>query len=84
MRRPWLTVLAIGALSLAPPAIAADNSSVLSLLYVVLISLILVEFAVVAWSVNFVRKYAFRSSPDLAHKRGAQERPPHDASRLSR
>jgi hypothetical protein len=35
----------------------------LSFLYAVLIALIVVELAVVAWTVNFLRKYAFRPNP---------------------
>ena len=45
----------------------------LSLLYIVLIGLLLVELAVVTWTVNFVRKYAFRPNPDLAHGHAAHE-----------
>jgi len=44
----------------------------LSFLYSVLIALILVEFAIVGWTVNFLRKYAFRPNPDLAHDHEAQ------------
>jgi hypothetical protein len=38
-----------------------------SFLYSVLIVLFLVELALVTWTVNFLRKYAFRPNPDLAH-----------------
>ncbi len=36
----------------------------LSLLYAVLIGLALVELALVGWTLNFLRKYAFRQNPD--------------------
>ncbi len=37
----------------------------LSLLYAVLVGLALVELALVGWTVNFLRKYAFRRNPGL-------------------
>jgi hypothetical protein len=43
-----------------------------SLLYSVLIVLFLVELALVTWTVNFLRKYAFRPNPDVAHDRETQ------------
>jgi hypothetical protein len=42
----------------------------LSLLYITLVGLILAELALVGWSVNFLRKYAFRPNPDLSHDDG--------------
>lgn len=44
----------------------------LSFLYSALIALVLVELAIVGWTVNFLRKYAFRPNPDLAHDHEAQ------------
>jgi hypothetical protein len=41
----------------------------LPLLYAILIGLALVELAIVVWSINFLRKYAFRAGPSLAHDR---------------
>jgi hypothetical protein len=43
----------------------------LSFLYAVLITLAVVELALVAWTVNFLRRYAFR---------GGAEYPPDDAA----
>ena len=43
----------------------------LSVLYGVLIGLALVELALVGWTVNFLRKYAFRSNPGLVDYRAA-------------
>jgi len=36
----------------------------LSVLYIVLIALALIELGLVAWTINFLRKYAFRPNPD--------------------
>ena len=47
----------------------------LSLLYFVLIALIVVELALVAWTVNFLRKYAFRPNPEFADEPDASEWP---------
>jgi hypothetical protein len=47
----------------------------LSLLYIVLIALIVVELAIVAWTVNFVRKYAFRPNPEFVDEPEAPEWP---------
>jgi hypothetical protein len=47
----------------------------LSLLYIVLIGLFLVELAIVTWTVNFLRKYAFRPNSALAHGHEAHEVP---------
>jgi hypothetical protein len=44
-----------------------DYAMFLSLLYAVLIGLALIELAIVVWSVNFLRKYAFRAG--LSHDR---------------
>ncbi|MBV8169252.1 MAG: hypothetical protein JO021_20835 [Alphaproteobacteria bacterium] len=47
----------------------------LPVLYAILIALIVVEIGIVAWTVNFLRKYAFRPNPKFADDPDAAEWP---------
>jgi hypothetical protein len=55
-----------------------------SFLYSVLIVLFVAELALVAWTVNFLRKYAFRPNPDQETQAWAQDASGLQLARISR